>query len=57
MLLEQLGVTQSVEKIDIAFNEILVEKYGERIPVLLNLRGEELASRFSILDLQKFIGS
>lgn len=46
----------SIELIDIADDEKLVEKYGVRIPVLADpLSGAELGWPFDALQLQQFI--
>ncbi len=39
---------------DIALDEDLVARYGERIPVLLADDGRELAWPFSLLDIIRF---
>ncbi|MDZ4298099.1 MAG: glutaredoxin family protein [Moraxellaceae bacterium] len=39
---------------DIALDDALVERYGERIPVLLRDDGAELNWPFSLLDVLRF---
>jgi len=39
---------------DIALDDALVERYGERIPVLLREDGAELNWPFSLLDVLRF---
>lgn len=40
---------------DIALDEDLVARYGERIPVLLAADGRELGWPFSLLDILRFM--
>ncbi|WP_022956023.1 glutaredoxin family protein [Perlucidibaca piscinae] len=42
---------------DIALDETLVQRYGERIPVLLNAEGRELGWPFSLLDILRLAGT
>ncbi len=37
--------------VDIALDEALVERYGLRIPVLVNAQGQERGWPFSLLDI------
>ncbi len=41
--------------VDIALDEVLVERYGVRIPVLLADDGRELRWPFSVLDILGFV--
>jgi len=45
-LFEQQGVC-SIDKVDIANSDVLLERYGIRIPVVRNSQGEELGWPFS----------
>ena len=45
----------SWQYIDIALDDALVARYGERIPVLCNLAGDELHWPFSLLDALKLV--
>lgn len=40
--------------VDIALDEVLVSRYGTRIPVLLAADGQELGWPFSLLDILRF---
>jgi hypothetical protein len=57
-LLRQVAVARSLqwEYRDIALDEALVCRYGERIPVLLLPDGRELGWPFSLLDILKLAG-
>lgn len=52
-LLRQAGAARRVawQYQDIALDEALVQRYGERIPVLLSADGRELGWPFSLLDI------
>jgi len=52
-LLRQAAAARRVEwrYVDIADDDALVERYGTRIPVLINTRGLELGWPFSLLDI------
>ncbi|MFP5431052.1 MAG: glutaredoxin family protein [Gammaproteobacteria bacterium] len=57
-LLRQVSAARSLqwEYRDIALDEALVSRYGERIPVLLLPDGGELGWPFSLLDILKLAG-
>ncbi len=57
-LLRQASAARSLhwEYRDIALDEALVSRYGERIPVLLLPDGRELGWPFSLLDILKLAG-
>lgn len=57
-LLRQAAAARSLqwEYRDIALDEALVSRYGERIPVLLLPDGRELGWPFSLLDILKLSG-
>lgn len=40
--------------VDVAEDDVLIEQYGERIPVLM-CEGRELAWPFGLLDVQQFL--
>ncbi|WP_101676035.1 glutaredoxin family protein [Alloalcanivorax mobilis] len=44
----------AIEAVDIAEDDHLITRYGERIPVLARA-GEELAWPFGLLDVQRFL--
>ena len=45
------------DKVDIATSDVLFERYGVRIPVLLSPDGSELGWPFSEPELAEFLGS
>lgn len=53
--LEQLA--HSFEIVDIIDDASLVEKYGTRIPVVLNNNTQELGWPFELSELKTFLGS
>ena len=57
-LLRHVSAARSLqwEYRDIALDEALVSRYGERIPVLLLSDGRELGWPFSLLDILKLAG-
>lgn len=57
-LLRQAAAARSLqwEYRDIALDEALVSRYGERIPVLLLPDGRELGWPFSLLDILTLAG-
>lgn len=57
-LLRQAAAARSLqwEYRDIALDEALVSRYGERIPVLILPDGRELCWPFSLLDILKLAG-
>jgi hypothetical protein len=57
-LLQQAAAARSLhwEYRDIALDEALVSRYGERIPVLLLPDGQEMGWPFSLLDILKRAG-
>lgn len=52
MLLHQAAPLAEVQKVDIAEDDELIARYGERIPVL-RYRGRELAWPFGLLDIRE----
>ena len=54
MLKQVFGADYEVEKIEIAFDDALMEKWADKIPVLTNEKGAELLWPFSALDLLAF---
>lgn len=52
-LLKQAQSSRAItwQYIDIALDDALVEKYGTRIPVLVDAAGQELGWPFSLLDI------
>ena len=56
-LLKKATTARAIEwrYVDIALDEVLVEKYGTRIPVLMAEDGRELGWPFSLLDILRLI--
>ncbi len=52
-LLQQAAKSRALQwqYVDIALDEALVEKYGVRIPVLVDAQGHEIGWPFSLLDV------
>jgi hypothetical protein len=56
-MLAGVGSCLALEEVDIASDDMLVSRYGERIPVLLKTNtGEELAWPFDAQRLSEFMG-
>jgi hypothetical protein len=57
ILLKKAAAARVIEwhYVDIALDEVLVEKYGARIPVLMTADGCELGWPFSLLDILKLL--
>ena len=55
LLLQQAAKSRPLhwQYVDIALDEALVEKYGIRIPVLVDAKGKEIGWPFSLLDVLK----
>ena len=53
-LLLMVNPDVQIEAVDVAEDDDLIARYGERIPVLLH-NGRELAWPFGLLDLQAFL--
>lgn len=53
-LIAQALPMMSVEKVDIAEDDALIEQYGERIPVV-RYQGRELTWPFGLLDLRQLL--
>lgn len=55
-LLQQVAAARPVhwQYEDIALDEALITRWGERIPVLLDNQGGVLCWPFSVLDVQRF---
>ncbi len=54
VLLRQAAPFATVEKVDIAEDDELIARYGERIPVL-RFQGRELAWPFGLLDIREYL--
>lgn len=57
VLLKRAVAARAIEwrYVDIALDDVLVEKYGTRIPVLLTEDGRELGWPFSLLDILRLL--
>lgn len=56
-LLQKIAGSRQLEwrYVDIADNDALVERLGERIPVLVTVSGQELGWPFSLLDVMRLL--
>lgn len=57
LLLQKAAAARRIEwrYVDIALDDALVSRYGERIPVLISPAGRELRWPFSLLDILKLL--
>lgn len=55
-LCQQVGISNQVEIIDIAFDDELFSRYGVTIPVL-NFQGNEINWPFDLQELQHWLDS
>lgn len=56
-MLQQVAAARGLEwrYVDIADSDVLVERYGERIPILQAESGQELSWPFSLLDVVRLL--
>ncbi|MGH8493581.1 MAG: glutaredoxin family protein [Moraxellaceae bacterium] len=57
LLLKKAAAARRIDwqYVDIALDEALVSRYGERIPVLISADGRELGWPFSLLDILRLL--